>query len=498
MVRLSPVRLAVVRLAVGVATMMLAAACTLTAVDPDACSTSDACKAAFGIGSVCGADGFCSAPLRHPRCSRSWPTALLERPEDFGDTLVIGSLFGFDEHLDTLLAAELPIRQAQGQGGLDGRPLGIVHCDTAAMAGDDLDDIEGAASAARFLAEAIGVPAIVGPRGSSRAQAVFEAVRDREVLVISPSATSAALTGIDVAEPSDARPGLLWRTVPPDTLQSEVIAADMRGRGVTRVAAMYQAGSYGEGLVSLFEARFLAGGGAVVQRMQFSSGEFSTMVATVGDQLAAGELDEVLFVSSDIGDYTGFLAAAAGNDALLAVYSAQGVGLFLADAAFNEILLADTASRAAPLYPRIRGTRPAAAEGVLFNAFAAAYAAEFDADADSSAFTPHAYDASWLVLYGLSHAVLRESDAGGLGIARGLRRMSQGAAVEILPINWLGIVERLRSGGAIDVEGASGPLDFDPATEETTAPISVWAIQPDADAPTGFAFVELERVDPSQ
>ena len=30
--------------------------------------------------------------------------------------------------------------------------------------------------------------------------------------------------------------------------------------------------------------------------------------------------------------------------------------------------------------------------------------------------------------------------------------------------------------GGIDVRGASGELDYDPVTEETTAPVEVWGI----------------------
>lgn len=471
--------------------------CTLASLDPDGCSSSDACKRAFGVGSVCGADGFCSEPLTHPRCQRSWPSEVLDAPEEFADAIVIGSLFGFADHGDTLLAAELPVRQVMAQGGLDGRAFGIVHCDTGAMAGDDLDDIEGAAAAARFLADAIGVPAIVGPRGSSRTQAVFEAVRDRDVLVISPSATSPALTGLDAPDPTFETPGLLWRTVPPDTLQSQVIAADMRERGVVDIAALYQTGAYGEGLVALLESELLANGGQSVQRLPFDSGQFATMVATVGESLANGEVDEVLFVSSDIADYIDFLDAASSTDELVAAYTADDVGIFFADAAFSDMLLTQAGDGAAALYPKIRGTRPASAQGVLFNAFAAAYAAEFGADADSSGFTPHAYDAAWLVLYGIAHATFEQAELGGTGIARGLRRVSAGEPIDILPTSWSNVVEQFRGGKSIDVAGASGPLDYSPDTEETTAPISLWAIAIDASSPTGWAFVELERIDPA-
>ena len=47
------------------------------------------------------------------------------------------------------------------------------------------------------------------------------------------------------------------------------------------------------------------------------------------------------------------------------------------------------------------------------------------------------------------------------------------------------------------MQGASGPLDYASDTEETSAPIQLWAIQPDVEAPSGFAFVELDRIDPT-
>lgn len=477
--------------------LLAGASCTLTSLDPAECDDGAQCRAAFGPGSVCGDDGRCSAPQLHPRCTRAWPSTLLTAPEQHRDTLVIGSVFAYEEHADTQRAAELAIRQVADQGGLEGRMFGIVHCDSTAMAGDELDDIEGSADAARFLATAMGVPAIVGPRGSSRTEAVFEAVREHGTLVISPSATSPELTELEAPDPTSERPGLLWRTVPPDTLQSEVIVADMRARGVDRVAVLFQEGAYGEGLSTLFEAGFLAAGGGLVDRQAFASGQFATQVATVGDALAAGELDEVLFISSDIADSVGFLVAASATDDLLAAYGAPTVGIFMTDAAFNVMLIDETFDRAATLFPRIRGTRPAPAEGVLFNAFAAAYAAEYDANADSSGFASHAYDAAWLVLYGIARASLAEPAIDGIGIARGLRSMSEGPPLDILPTSWPTAVELLGTGGSIDVRGASGPLDYDPDTEETTAPISVWAIEPDDGAPSGWGFVELERVEPS-
>jgi branched-chain amino acid transport system substrate-binding protein len=470
--------------------------CSATALRPRECDDASECRAAFGLGSVCGDAGYCEPPQQHPRCSEAYPPELLTAPEDFAEHIVVGSMFGFVDHRDTMLAAELAIRQLEREDGLGGVPFAMLHCDTTAKAGDDLTDLEASADVAQFLARVVGAPAIVGPRGSARTEAAFEAIRDDDVVLVSPSATSAALIGFDTPDPTFEAPGLLWRTVPPDTLQAEVIAADMRGRAVLRVAVIHQAGAYGDGLTALFEERFLAQGGIAVQKNPFSDGQFGTIVATVAESLVAGDAQEVLFLSSDLADYVAFLGAAVATDQLRAAYTDPDVGVFLADAAYNATLIADTFDGSAELYPRIRGTRPAPAEGVLFNAFAAAYAAEFQADAVSSGFTPHSYDAAWLVAYGIAWAQLVEGRIDGTGIARGLRRISGGERVEIQPMSWTVVVDRFSADMPIDVEGASGPLDYDPDTEETVAPIQLWAIEPDSGAEHGWGFVELDRIDP--
>jgi hypothetical protein len=45
------------------------AACSLTDVRRDACSTDDQCAAAFGIGSACGPGGYCTDPTVSPTCN---------------------------------------------------------------------------------------------------------------------------------------------------------------------------------------------------------------------------------------------------------------------------------------------------------------------------------------------------------------------------------------------------------------------------------------------
>jgi hypothetical protein len=60
--------------------------------------------------------------------------------------------------------------------------------------------------------------------------------------------------------------------------------------------------------------------------------------------------------------------------------------------------------------------------------------------------------------------------------------VSEGEELEIRPTNWNPVKAQFKAGNIIDVLGASGELDFDPVTEETTAPIEIWRIHRDGDA----------------
>lgn len=394
---------------------------------------------------------------------------------------MIGALFDAKVHLDSVQATELALREVNEAGGLDGRRFAAVFCDYGEGFGDELDTLEASAEGARWLADDVGVSAIVGPRGSSRTAAAFEAVEDRDVLVISPSATSPLLTEIDETSPSDASPGRLWRTAPPDDIQAAAITADLEARSVGAVAVIAQSGAYGDALADLIEAGF----SGQVQRLSYTDSPFGPIA-----DVAALEVDEVIFISSDITDYVDFFNGAVASDNLRTYYDARGI--FLPDAAFNDQLLEGSMSEATILFDNVRGTRYLPSEGPLFDTFSAAFATEYGANPESSGFTVHTYDATWLVLYAEAWAHFNESDGGGRSLARGLRKISDGASVPIRFSGWAQAVDAFAEGAGIDVEGGSGSLDYDPQTEETTAAVEVWGIE--SSAPGTFGFVQLDVV----
>ncbi len=452
---------------------LLLASCTLTRKSEEACTRTADCRSAFGIGYVCAADGFCERAPPNPRCATTSPPDLLLRPESYPNAIMIGALA--DGSVETQRGREdairLAVTQVNEEGGLDGRPFGVVFCDIAKNpAYDSLERVDAAVASARWLADVLGVPAIVGPSASGDALAVFDAIRDQGVLVISPAASSPELTGHDEPAPTDERPGLLWRTAPPDTIQGEAIARWLieQRPAYDSVVVVHEKGPYGDALADVFTKAY-----------QKSGRKVTTLSFATASQRDAAILEApatkppfVLFFSSQTQDAVAFLNAAS------AVTAYESISFFLTDSAANPDLLAGAAGASA--LPRVVGSRPALPSGPTFDLFKASYSAAFRKDASALSFVPHAYDAAWMVFYGAAWSLRHEGAITGLGIARGLRKLSvPGPEVRVTPGNWGPIVDALASGAGVNLVGASGTLDYDPATEETTGPIDIWKVSAD-------------------
>jgi branched-chain amino acid transport system substrate-binding protein len=384
--------------------------------------------------------------------------------------LVFGSLV--DRSVATQQAREnaiqLAARQVNEEGGLSGREIGVVFCDIAPnTALDTLSRSEAAVESAEYLADVMGVPAIIGPSASTDTLDVFQSLPPNQTLVISPAATSPALTGIDVATASDEDPGLLWRTAPPDTVQGAAIARFLQKQvpPASDVWVIHEKGIYGEALTGVFLPLLQANGGSATVRQFATATERDAAVIDAGSSTA----EWVLFVSSQTSDSSAFLNAAA------ALSGFDSKMVFLTDAAANTDLLADTTS-ATSIYPRVRGTKPGLPTGNVYEQFRASFNAAYSQEANDYSFVAHAYDAAWMVFLGSAWAQ-KNATLGGLGIARGLRHVvPTGSAVPLLPSSWSQLSEALASDESVNLTGASGSLDYDPDNEETTGPVDIWQI----------------------
>lgn len=461
-----------------VAAVIASSACSAARVDYQQCELSSECRAGFGFGWVCGDRGFCEESRPIARCSSTFPEDLFFEPENHTETIVFGNIM--DQSLATHRAREksvrLALKQANDEGGLSLRKFGAVFCTVEEDPEfDTLDRPTAAVAVAEYLIDTLGVQAVIGPAASDDVNVVFTEMTGRgtPALFISPSATSPSLTALDPTTVDDDNPGLLWRTAPPDSLQGAAIAYDMRNPGTGRagvvddVAVIYQSGSYGEALANVFSTEFQALSGPAPALFSYDTdGQRSEAVGNVSQM----DFDEVLFVSSQTRQVIEFMNAAAN----LAGY--DGMGIFLTDAAANP----DLVMEADPLrFGQVRGTRQAPrdeAVDLVFASFIAAYSAEYGEDVRPFSFTANAYDAAWLLVYGSAWSLLQEDVITSLGIGRGLRRLSAGPSIEIRPTTWNQVRERFGRGESIDTEGASGNLDFDPITEETSGRIETWQI----------------------
>lgn len=445
---------------------ILAAGCSLSRLDPTGCKTNSDCWDAFGLGYTCDADAFCAQADALDRCDLFPADAAF--PLDPAEKVLFASMFNRsnETHAVRIRSARLAVAQANDNGGLNGRDFVLLECTIEEDPSyDDLDQEGAVETIALALAEQIGVPAIVGPAASSDVETAFNAIGTLgTTMIISPSATSPALTDIDGINSTDEDPGLLWRTAPPDAHQGEVIASDMTARGVGSVSVVFQSGAYGDGLSQLFANQF----GGTVTLLPFNS-DSGRDQATVD---AADGVDEVLFISSEVTDIVAFLNGAA----LVSGY--DDLGIFLTDAAATSTVLTD-ASAAFDLFDQVRGTKPSIPSGNLYDTFVASYGSAYSGeDASAFSFTAHTYDASWLVIYAAAWAEAQGDPNSGLEFARGFRQLSDGTEAEIRATSWNRVKASFSEGLGVDVVGTSGQLDFDPETGETSAPIEVWTIDP--------------------
>ncbi len=476
--------------AVAAATAALTVACSVASkVDFTSCTASSECRTAFGLGWVCGDAGLCEEVELDARCKTVYPKDLFTNPDDYPDAIIFGSLFDHNKDNGDLIlvnAANLAIKEANASGLTGGRSFGMVHCDY--QENEDIDKKKSdvtAVEGAKFLVDQIGVSAIVGPGTSGLAELVFKELQLPEhapqALMISPSATSPSLTDIDVRDGD--KPGLFWRTAPSDSVLSQVLAEKMATGGITgditNAYVIYADDSYSSGLANALDKNFEP----PLERVGFSGTEGIVPAVIKVSERTSGPGNAVVFIGADVDQVVGFLNAASSYPFY------DDIDIFLGDAAYNTDVIVQTQNKAAKLYPRIRGVFPGSPSGQVYNNFNASYSVAFPNEnpADAS-YSPYTYDAAWLAIYGAAWAEYQRDGFSGLDLAFGLQQISSqtGVAVDISGGNWNTVKREFKAGHGINVTGASGELDFDPETEETSAEVIFWKIN---DAQTGFENV---------
>ncbi|MGB1111076.1 MAG: ABC transporter substrate-binding protein [Gammaproteobacteria bacterium] len=226
----------------------------------------------------------------------------------------VGVLLGFTGPIESLTpdmarSAELGFKEASDSGVLlGGKTIKPIRGDSTCV------DANAATTVAERMVSSDQVVAIYGADCSGVTTAVANKVAiPRGVVMVSPSATSPALTDLDDN-------GYFFRTAPSDARQGQVLADIVLERGVNNVAITYTNNDYGKGLLDSFSAAFEAKGGTVAASAAHEDGkaDYSAEVAALSASGAEylvvfGYLDQggkaIIQASLDSGAFDRFIVA---------------------------------------------------------------------------------------------------------------------------------------------------------------------------------------------
>ncbi|OJH34401.1 ABC transporter substrate-binding protein [Cystobacter ferrugineus] len=361
-----------------------------------------------------------------------------------------------------LNAAVLALEQIN-QRGIGGKQFALYFCDTG-------NDVERARRQAEWLVKEKKVPALI-TAGSGQTLTVAQTVTvAANVVTMSYSATAPEVT--DLPDKNGGQVGLVWRTSPSDAIQGSVIAnllrTDARFGSPKRVGIIYVNDPYGQGLYNIVSENLSAAPELL------NDGE---SYARQGDIKAA--VDALNQFDPDLSVLVGFASDATNilTEASTRPNLQRGVHRWLfSDSVKDVAVLANgTASAQAQGF---YGTAPAQGTGQAFRAFQSSFKDRFNKDPSAYAYTSNAYDAMYLLALGSAYAQGTSGAVTGPKLAEGLTKLSsaQNSPVQLTSSSFTSLASELAAGRSVNVDGASGPLDFNNDTGEAPSPVELWQV----------------------
>jgi len=348
----------------------------------------------------------------------------------------LGIFIGFTGPIESLTghmaaAADAAMAEASASGlFLGGSTVVGVRADSTCA----IDTAAGTAAAERLIT-ADGIKGMIGGDCSGITGAVLQNVaRPNGMVMISPSATSPALT---TAEDD----GLFFRTAPSDAREGEVMADILMEKGVKSIALTYTNNDYGKGLAEAIASAFTAKGGTITINAAHEDGkadyaaEVAALASAGGDLLVvAGYLDQggkgIIQASLDSGAFSQFgLPGGMVGDSL-----PEAIGPAL-DGSYGQVAQSDSAGAA------------------ILTEMGKAAATPFDA---TSPYTMESYDAAALIILAMQAAGSTDPQVYKDKVLEIANGPADGSGVKILPGEIGKALELIAAGTAIDYDGASG------------------------------------------
>ncbi len=378
-----------------------------------------------------------SIDLRRALTVAAVATALIGSGAAMADVKV-GFVGGFTGPLKSLTpaihkAAKLAVKHVNDQGGvLDGQKIIMPNADTTCA------DTAAAADAADRLVNSEKVVALVGPLCSGATIAAANNVAiPAGVTVVSPSATSPAITSLDDKD-------LMFRTTPSDVYQGNVMARLLMSKGIDNIAITYVDNAYGKGLADSLANSFKAAGGKVAANEAHEEGKADYRAKIRA--LAASGVDTLAVLA---------YANGSGLTIIRQALQSGDFGQFVGgDGMVSNTLISAIGS------DKLRGmiaTKPGAPDTTGARVFKKlAWGADLN---PAATFAGQSYDASFL----LALAIEKNGSAERAGVSTALREVASAPGEVILPGEWAKAKALLKAGKEINYEGATGSHEFDKA-----------------------------------
>lgn len=343
------------------------------------------------------------------------------------EDIKIGVFLGFTGPIESTVAnmapgAELAIKEVSDSGKLlDGSTVTAVRGDTTCI------DSAVATATAERLITSDGVKAIVGGDCSGVTTAALQNVaKPNGIVMISPSATSPALSTIE-------DDGLFFRTAPSDARQGVVVAEILKENGIGSIAITYTNNDYGKGLADAIDSNFKEMGGTVTINAPHEDGK-GDYTAEVGALAAAG--GEILVVAGYVDQGgRGIVQAAVDTGAFERFYFPDGMVSPVLSENHGDSL--DGSLGANP------GTDSPGAATYEDMAKAAGF--------ESGPFSPESYDAAALILLAMQAAGSSDSAA----LKEKVMEVANAPGEKIFPGELAKALEIIAGGGDVDYVGAS-------------------------------------------
>ena len=355
------------------------------------------------------------------------------------ENIKMGVILGFTGPIESLTptmaaSAELAFKEASDSGKLlGGSTIEVVRADSTCI------DAAAATSAADRLVTSDRVAGIMGADCSGVTTAIANNVAiPNGVTMISPSATSPALTDIDDN-------GYFFRTAPSDARGGEILAQVVIERGISEVAVTYTNNDYGKGLADSFSSAFKTLGGTVTMDAahEDGKGDYSAEVAA----LSASGAQELLVI--------GYLDQGGRGIIQSSIDSGAFSRFILSDGMIGQSLIDNVDGDLSGTFRTIAGSDSEGAN--VFKAVASANGIPGDGP-----YEPESYDAAALMIL----AMQAGNSSDRASIAANIMNVANAPGEIILPGELAKALDILSNGGQVNYQGATN-VEFTEVGEST-------------------------------